>query len=78
MRLIKLQLSIVFLFVIWIAGLQAQTMNVHQTNGSQTSYELIDIQKLTFASGELIVTKTDDNSEVFGLDDLMVIDNFNF
>jgi hypothetical protein len=78
MRHIKLQLSIVFLFVIWIAGLQAQTMNVHQTNGSQTSYELIDIQKLTFASGELIVTKTDDNSEVFGLDDLMVIDNFNF
>lgn len=48
----------------------AQTMYVKESSGTQTAYTLSNIQKMSFSSGNLTVTKTDNSSGVFALSDL--------
>ena len=49
---------------------QAQTMNVKQSNGTQTAYALNSVRKLTFTSGDVKVHKTDNTTATFALNGL--------
>lgn len=70
MRHKKLKLSVVLMLGLGLTGLQAQTMYVNESSGTQTAYALSNIQKMSFSSGNLTVTKTDNSSGVFALSDL--------
>jgi hypothetical protein len=45
-------------------------MYVKESSGTQTAYTLSNIQKMSFSSGNLTVTKTDNSSGVYALSDL--------
>ena len=70
MRHKRLKFSAVLLLGLGLTGLQAQTMYVKESSGTQTAYTLSNIQKMSFSSGNLTVTKTDNSSGVFALSDL--------
>lgn len=70
MRHKRLKLSAVLLLGLGLTGLQAQTMYVRPTTGTQTAYALSNIQKMSFSSGNLTVTETDNSSGVFALNGL--------
>jgi uncharacterized protein (TIGR02145 family) len=70
MRHKRLKLSAVLLLGLELTGLQAQIMYVKESSGTQTAYTLSNIQKMSFSSGNLTVTKTDNSSWVFALSDL--------
>jgi hypothetical protein len=71
MRHKKLKLNAFIFLGLGLTGLQAQTMYVKESNGTPTAYSLNNIQKMSFSSGNLIVAKTDNNSNVYALSDLM-------
>jgi hypothetical protein len=67
----NLNLIAVLLLVTGLTGLQAQgKLYVKEKSGTQTSYAFNSIRKLTFSSGNMIVTKTDDNTSSYGLSDI--------
>lgn len=68
-------LSTFLLLGLGLTRLQAQIMYVKQSNGTQTSYALSNIQNISLSSGKLTVTKTDNNSGIYSLSDLKY---FNF
>lgn len=70
MRHKKFKFSVVLLLGLGLTGLQAQTMYVKESSGTQTAYTLSNIQKMSFSSGNLTVIKTDNSCEVFALSDL--------
>ncbi len=70
MRHKRLKLSAVLLLGLGLTGLQAQTMYVKESSGTQTAYTLSNIQKMSFSSGNLTVTKTDNSSGGYALSDL--------
>ncbi|MDA3818055.1 MAG: T9SS type A sorting domain-containing protein [Prolixibacteraceae bacterium] len=70
MRHKKLKLSAVILLGLGLTGLQAQTIYVKESSSTQTAYTLSNIQKMSFSSGNLTVTKTDNSSNVYALNDL--------
>ena len=70
MRHKKLQLSAILLLGLGLTGLQAQTMYVKQSSGTQTAYALSNIQKMTFSSGNVTVQKTDNTTGVYALSGL--------
>ena len=45
-------------------------MHVIQSSGTQTGYSLNDIRKMTFATGSLTVTRTDNSTGVYTLNSL--------
>lgn len=55
MRHKRLKLSAVLLLGLGLTGLQAQTMYVKESSGTQTAYTLSNIQKMSFSSGNLTV-----------------------
>ena len=65
-------INFIFLAIAFLAleGLQAQTIYLKQNNGIQTDYPLSNIRKITFGSGNLIVTKTDNSTGVHALSGL--------
>lgn len=69
----KLKLGIVLLLGLGLNGLQAQSMYVKENNGTQSSYALNNIQKLTFSSGNLIITESDNSSGVYSLNTLQYL-----
>ncbi|MDD4970290.1 MAG: T9SS type A sorting domain-containing protein [Paludibacter sp.] len=65
-----------YLFAIGLTGLKAQTsLNVKDKSGTQTSYVLSDLQKLTFSSGVMTVSKKNGSNSFF---DLINVRNINF
>ena len=58
MRQKKVKLSALLLLGLGLTGLEAQTMHVKETIGTQTSYLLSNIRKLDFAPGNITVAKT--------------------
>ncbi len=50
-------------------GVKAQTMYVRPITGTQSSYPVFDIQKLTFENGNLIVTNNNGSNGTFALSD---------
>ena len=73
MRHKKLKLSTALLLGLGLTGLQAQTMYVKQSNGTQTDYSLSNIRKMTFGSGNLAVTKTDNSTGVYALNGMQYL-----
>jgi hypothetical protein len=78
MRHKRLKLSALLLLVIGLTGLQAQTMYVKENNGTQTAYVLSNIQKMSFSSGNLTVTKTGNTSIVYALNNLSYLNFTDF
>ena len=70
MNLKVLGIAALFSFFFSIFMVQAQTMYVKESSGTQTAYTLSNIQKMTFSSGNLTVTKTDNSSGVYALSGL--------
>ncbi len=70
MRHKRMKLSAILLFGIGLTGLQAQTMFVKQSNGTQTAYALSNVRKMTFSSGNVTVQKTDNTTGVYVLSGL--------
>ena len=66
----RLKLSAVLLLGLGLTGLQAQTLYVKESSGTQTAYTLSNIQKMSFSSGNLTVAKTDNSSGVYALSGL--------
>ncbi len=48
--------SLVFFFCIFYSSLHAQNMYVKPTTGSQATYLITELQKITFSNGNLLVT----------------------
>jgi len=65
----KIKLSALFLFGLAFSGTNAQTMYVRPITGTQTAYPVANIQKLTFSSGNLLVTNTTGSNGTFALTD---------
>lgn len=57
-------------------GLQAQTMYVRETNGTQTTYAVASIEKITFPSGNLVLASTAGADASYALSNLRYL-NFN-
>lgn len=67
MRNKRLKISAAIMLGLGLTGLQAQTMYVKQSTGTQTAYALSNIQKMIFSGGNVVVNKTDNSSEVYAL-----------
>jgi len=65
-----LQLSIVFFFGLVISGLQAQNIYMRKTIDKQTDYALTSIKKMTFSSGNLIVSSAVGADASYALNEL--------
>jgi len=63
----QLQISALLLLGSGLTGLQAQTMYVKQSNGTQTAYAYTNLRKITFTSGNVTVQKTDKTTGVYAL-----------
>lgn len=58
----RLLISALLLLGLGLTGLQAQTLYVKQTNGTQTAYALNIIRKLTLTSANVTIQKTDNTT----------------
>jgi hypothetical protein len=66
--------KIYILFAVIIClGVNAQTMYVRPIAGSQTTYPVADIQKLTFDNGNMLVTNITGTSGTFALSSLRYV-----
>ena len=64
----KTKLSAILLLGTGLIAMQAQvSMNVKENTGTQTSYALTNIRKLTFPTGNMLVTKTDASTNTYAL-----------
>jgi len=64
----KVFLSVLLLFGVGLTGLYAQNkLYVKEKAGTQTSFTLNSVRKLTFASGNITVNKTDKSVSVYAL-----------
>ncbi len=64
----KIKLVSVLILVFGVISMQAQNMLfVKEKSGSQTSFSLTNIQKLTFASGNITVNKYDGSLNTYDL-----------
>ena len=74
MKQTKLKGIIIFLMVIGFGGINAQTaLNVTNKSGTQTTFVLTGINKLTFNSGNMTVTKKDGNINGFALSNVQYL-----
>jgi hypothetical protein len=72
----KIILIAVLAFGLGLTGLQAQTMYVKEKNGSQTSFTINNIRKMTFSDVNMIVTKIVGNSKTYALTDIRYLNFF--
>ncbi|MDA3817748.1 MAG: T9SS type A sorting domain-containing protein [Prolixibacteraceae bacterium] len=70
MRHKRLKLSAVLLLGLGLISLQAQTIYVKESSGTQTAYTLSSVQKMTFSSGNVTVQKTDNSTAEYALSEL--------
>lgn len=73
MRHKRLKLSAILLLGLGLTGLQAQTMCVKESSGTESHYALSNIRKITFGAGNLTVTKTDNSTWVCTLNSLQCL-----
>ncbi len=67
MRYKKLKFSILLLLGLGITGVQSQNLYVKEISGTQTSYPLSSIQKISFSSGKTYIYKTDNSTETYSI-----------
>lgn len=70
MRHKKLKLSAVLLLGLGLSGLQAQTMYVKESSGTQTAYTLSNVRKMTFSGGNATIQRTDNSTGIYTLNGL--------
>ena len=63
----KLKVGAVFFLSLGLTSVQAQTMYVKESSGTQTTYDLKNIQKITFSEGNTTIQKTDNSTVSFAL-----------
>ena len=63
----RLKFSTLLLLGLGFTGLQAQTVFVRQTSGTQNAYLLSNIEKLSFPSGQITVSLTTGNPDTYSL-----------
>jgi hypothetical protein len=73
MRHKKLELSAILFVGLGLTGLQAQTLYVKESSGTQTAYLLSNVEKITFFGGNAIIHKTDNNTGVYALSELQYV-----
>lgn len=66
----KFTLSCVLLLGLGLTSLQAQTMYVEESSGTQTAYTLDNIRKMTFSGGNATVQKTDNSTDEYAMSGL--------
>jgi len=66
----KLKIYAFLLFMFELSQIQAQTMYVKQSSGTQAGFTLNSVRKMTFSTGNLTVQKSDNNSNVYTLNNL--------
>ncbi len=69
MKIRKFELVVVLLFGFGIAS-HSQTLYIEKTDGTRVDYSLSSIGKISFSSGNIMITKMDKSSEVFELSNL--------
>ena len=74
----RLQIIALLLLGTGLTGLQAQTMYVKQSNGTQTAYAYSNLRKMTFAPGIVTVQKTDNTSAVYALSSIKYLSFYDF
>ena len=70
MRQKRLKLSVAFLLGLGLTGLQAQMMYIKEKSGTQTSFALSSLRKMTFSGGNANVQKSDNSTGVYSLSGL--------
>ncbi len=69
----KFTLIILIFVCLGPTDLQAQNMYVKENAGTQTAYSLNNIRKLSFSSGKLTISKTDNSYDIYTLDSLRLL-----
>jgi len=67
---------LLFLIALGITGLTAQTMFVRETSETQTKYLLSNVKMMKFSSGNIMISKTDGNSDIYTLSGLRYLNFF--
>jgi hypothetical protein len=70
MRHKRLKLIAVLLLGLGLTSLQAQTMYVKESSGTQTAYTLSSVRKMTFSGGNATVQKTDNSTGIYAMSSL--------
>lgn len=70
MKYKQLKITLSFLLVIGLTGLQAQTLHVKQSEGTKTAYSLVDIRKINFSEGNLEITNYENSTSSYQLNAL--------
>jgi hypothetical protein len=74
MKYKKVKLSALLFFGFGLIGLHAQNqLYVKEKTGTQTPITLSNIKKLTFATGNMIVNKSDGNASTFSLSNIQYL-----
>lgn len=74
----KFKLSVVILLLgLGLTVLQAQTMYIKEYNGTQATYNVNDILKLSFPDGNILVSKTGGITHIFPLTDVRYLNFYN-
>lgn len=69
----KIKLCVVLLLALGLSNLQAQTMYVKEKSGTQTTYSLGSITKMSFSSGNIVVSKNSGSPDTYALSDLQYL-----
>lgn len=69
----KLKVSVVLLLGLGLISLQAQTMYVKESSGTQTAYALSNVRKMTFSGGNAMIHKIDNSTSVYALSGLQYL-----
>ncbi len=68
MRLKEIVLIVIIIIGLGRTDLQAQYMYVEESVGTQTTYSLSNISKISFCSGKLTIFQSDSSSATYALD----------
>ncbi len=67
MKYKQLKVTLSLMLVIGLTGLQAQSLHVRQSPGTETSYPLGDIRKISFSEGNLEITNHFNSTSSYAL-----------
>jgi len=70
MRHKRLKLSAVIFLGLGLTGLQAQTIYVKESSGTQTTYALSSLRKMTSSGGNVTIQKNDNSTGVYAISGL--------
>lgn len=73
----KMKVSAVLLLGLGLTSVQAQTMYVKESSGTQTAHDITNIQTMTFSGGNASIQKTDNSTASFALSEISYI-NFEY